>query len=144
MHRRDCALLRSMAVSMPTAELFGTWAVTAAAAAARVPWPRATVAIGDCDPAAAPLEAATSPKAQMRALLRGARELCQQWGAVSVPRKANGDADRLSHPDKLNAVRAEATRAGLPCTSRVSPRSAGDRCAARRRAGVAEALERGG
>eukprot|EP00965_Chrysotila_dentata_P178188 5885354-Pleurochrysis_carterae.AAC.2 len=54
-----------------------------------------------------------APKAQMRALLRSARELCQQWCAVSVPREANGDADRLSHPDQLNAVRAEATRAGL-------------------------------
>eukprot|EP00965_Chrysotila_dentata_P116831 3861483-Pleurochrysis_carterae.AAC.1 len=49
----------------------------------------------------------------MRTLLRGARALCQQWLAVSVPREANGDADRLSHPHMLGAVLAEAEAAGL-------------------------------
>eukprot|EP00965_Chrysotila_dentata_P115266 3810101-Pleurochrysis_carterae.AAC.1 len=49
----------------------------------------------------------------MRTLLRGARGLSQRWLAVSVPRDANGDADRLSHPDELEAVRGEAEAAGL-------------------------------
>eukprot|EP00965_Chrysotila_dentata_P045269 1504424-Pleurochrysis_carterae.AAC.1 len=34
----------------------------------------------------------------MRRILRGARGLCAQWIAESVPREANGDADRLSLP----------------------------------------------
>eukprot|EP00965_Chrysotila_dentata_P098968 3273327-Pleurochrysis_carterae.AAC.1 len=62
---------------MPAAELFGSWAVAAAAVRARRETPRAIIAIGDCDPAAAALEAATSPKRQMRTLLRGARGLSQ-------------------------------------------------------------------
>eukprot|EP00965_Chrysotila_dentata_P168573 5567148-Pleurochrysis_carterae.AAC.1 len=49
----------------------------------------------------------------MRRVLRGARGLCSQWLGVSVPREAKGDADRLSHPDMLPAVAAEAERAGL-------------------------------
>eukprot|EP00965_Chrysotila_dentata_P111857 3699337-Pleurochrysis_carterae.AAC.1 len=49
----------------------------------------------------------------MRRLLRGARGLAQQWLGVSVPREANGDADRLSHPDKLPDVVAEAASSGL-------------------------------
>eukprot|EP00965_Chrysotila_dentata_P128898 4261691-Pleurochrysis_carterae.AAC.1 len=100
-------------VSMPAAELFGCWAVAAAVAAASNEAPRAVIAIGDCDPAAAALDAATSPRAQMRSVLRGARGLCAQWLGVSVPREANGDADRLSHPDLLSLVAAEAARAGL-------------------------------
>eukprot|EP00965_Chrysotila_dentata_P168230 5555687-Pleurochrysis_carterae.AAC.1 len=31
---------------------------------------------------------------------------------VSVPRDANGDADRLSHPNRLGEVREEAKEAG--------------------------------
>eukprot|EP00965_Chrysotila_dentata_P113932 3767249-Pleurochrysis_carterae.AAC.1 len=49
----------------------------------------------------------------MRRVLRGARGLCAQWLAVSVPREANGDADRLSHPDRLPEVAVDAERAGL-------------------------------
>eukprot|EP00965_Chrysotila_dentata_P035189 1170832-Pleurochrysis_carterae.AAC.1 len=85
-------------VSMPAAELFGVWAVAAAAAEARGAAPSAIISIGDCDPAAAALDEATSPRLQMRRLLRGARALATQWLGVSVPREANGDADRLSHP----------------------------------------------
>eukprot|EP00965_Chrysotila_dentata_P156658 5175900-Pleurochrysis_carterae.AAC.1 len=49
----------------------------------------------------------------MRALLRGARALTSQWLAVAVPREANTDADRLSHPLLLRELVAEATRAGM-------------------------------
>eukprot|EP00965_Chrysotila_dentata_P127966 4231534-Pleurochrysis_carterae.AAC.1 len=86
---------------MPAAELFSCWAVAAAVAAARGAAPRAIISVGDCDPAASAIDAATSPRPQMRRLLRGARELCAQWLAVSVPREANADADRLSHPELL-------------------------------------------
>eukprot|EP00965_Chrysotila_dentata_P246813 6207386-Pleurochrysis_carterae.AAC.1 len=106
-------------VSMPAAELFGAWAVAAAAARGMGRTPQAVVAIGDCDPAAAAIDAATSPRAQLRVLLAGARRLATQWRAVSVPREANGDADRLSHPDELAAVRGEAEAAGLH--ARVAP-----------------------
>eukprot|EP00965_Chrysotila_dentata_P155386 5133543-Pleurochrysis_carterae.AAC.1 len=49
----------------------------------------------------------------MRALLRGARDLTSQWLAVAVPREANGDADRLSHPAQLPDVERDARSAGL-------------------------------
>eukprot|EP00965_Chrysotila_dentata_P092386 3049192-Pleurochrysis_carterae.AAC.1 len=48
----------------------------------------------------------------MRELLRGARLLTSQWLAVSVPREANGDADRLSHPHLLGEVAADVEAAG--------------------------------
>eukprot|EP00965_Chrysotila_dentata_P160270 5292480-Pleurochrysis_carterae.AAC.1 len=87
---------------MPTAELFGAWAVAeAVGAASRDVKPTAVIAVGDCDPAAAALNSASSGAAAMRELLRGARMLTSQWLAVSVPREANGDADRLSHPHRL-------------------------------------------
>ena len=49
----------------------------------------------------------------MRALLAHARRVTEQWLAVSVPREANLDADRLSHPDMAADVCEEARRAGL-------------------------------
>eukprot|EP00965_Chrysotila_dentata_P013064 431152-Pleurochrysis_carterae.AAC.1 len=48
----------------------------------------------------------------MRELLRRARRLTPQWLAVSVPREANVDADRLSHPHLLERVAADAEGAG--------------------------------
>ena len=103
-------------LSMPAAELFGP--ILASSAAARVLAARggslvAVTAIGDCAPAASALNAAASPNAQMRCLLEGARELTSQWLAVAVPREANGDADRLSHPENLLSVMREAAEAGL-------------------------------
>jgi len=98
---------------MPAAETFGQWAVAEAAAAARGAPPTAITAVGDCDPAAAALNAAASGKRQLRVLLRGARRLCPQWLAVSVPREQNKDADRLSHPGQLGAVLEAARAAGM-------------------------------
>eukprot|EP00965_Chrysotila_dentata_P025806 857038-Pleurochrysis_carterae.AAC.1 len=88
---------------MSAADLFGMWAVTAAVAEARGVPPRTGVAIGDYEPAAAASASATSPQAQMRALLAGSRGVVTQWLAVSVPREANRVVDRLSHPDELAA-----------------------------------------
>ena len=102
-------------LSMPAAELFGMVAMTAAGRQVLRPLGglRAVTAIGDCAPAAAALNAATSPKAQLRRLLNEARTLSKQWLALAVPREANLDADRLSHPRNLMAVMREAAEAGL-------------------------------
>eukprot|EP00965_Chrysotila_dentata_P038655 1283694-Pleurochrysis_carterae.AAC.1 len=68
---------------MPAAELFGVWAVAEAVSTAQGRRPRAVVAVGDCDPAAAAVNAASSGRAQMRELLGHARHLTTQWLAVS-------------------------------------------------------------
>jgi len=102
---------RAPLLSMPAAELFTTWAVAEAAARAK-PF-TAVIAVGDCDPAADALDAASSATPQMGALLACARERAKQWLGVSVPREWNVDADRLSHPALLNAVLEDARRAGL-------------------------------
>ena len=106
-------------LSMPAAEIFGQWAVAEAAAAARGGEVTAVTAVGDCDPAAAALNAASSGTPQIRRLLRGTRQLSQHWLAVSVPREMNQDADRLSHPAELDSVLATAAAAGL--TTEVVP-----------------------
>ena len=108
-------------LSMPAAELFTTWAVAEAAASAK-PF-TAVVAVGDCDPAADALDAASSATPQMNALLACARERAKQWLGVSVPREWNLDADRLSHPAELAHVLDDARRAGLrPCHTAIPAR----------------------
>ena len=99
------------ALSMPAAELWSAWVVAEAAAAAKSH--RAVIAVGDCDPAADALDAASSGKAQMSSLLAAARVRVKQWLGVSLPREWNLDADRLSHPSLLEAVLADARAAGL-------------------------------
>jgi hypothetical protein len=81
-------------------------------ATARGTAPTAITAVGDCDPAVAALNAASSGNAQMRVLLQAARELTSLWLAVSVPREANVDADRLSHPQLYGEVAESAAAAG--------------------------------
>jgi hypothetical protein len=100
-------------LSMPAAELFGAVAVAEAVAAARGVAPTAITAVGDCDPAVGALNAASSGNAQMREVLQPARELTGLWLAVSVPREANVDADRLSHPELYGEVAESAVTAGL-------------------------------
>lgn len=100
-------------LSMPAAETFGQWAVAQAHAESTGLIPTAITAVGDCDPAAAAINAAASGRPQMRRLLRGARELCSQWLAVSIPRECNLDADRLSHPALLEEVRRDARARGV-------------------------------
>eukprot|EP00965_Chrysotila_dentata_P090785 2996348-Pleurochrysis_carterae.AAC.1 len=60
---------------MPAAELFGIWAMALAVAAARGTPPLAVVAVGDCAPAAAATNAASSGVPQMRTLVRAMRIL---------------------------------------------------------------------
>eukprot|EP00965_Chrysotila_dentata_P079646 2627151-Pleurochrysis_carterae.AAC.1 len=98
---------------MLAAELFGAWAVTQAAATAERRRPAAVIVVGDCQPAAGALNAATSLTNQMQALVRRARGLTPHWLAVAVPRESNTDADRLSHPAQLEEVLADARAAGL-------------------------------
>ena len=98
-------------LSMPAAELFTTLAVAAAAAPLKPH--EAVIAVGDCDPAARALDAASSGTPQMDALLVSARQRVKQWLGVAIPREWNLDADRLSHPAQLDAVLADARAAGL-------------------------------
>ena len=100
---------------MPAAELFTTYACAEAALAAGglLSTTRAVVAIGDCQPAAAALNRASSGVPQLRALLRAARRSLQQWLGVQVPRELNLDADHLSHPSSVAEVVVAAEAAGL-------------------------------
>eukprot|EP00965_Chrysotila_dentata_P124057 4100254-Pleurochrysis_carterae.AAC.1 len=70
---------------MPAAELFGMWAVARAVAQARGAPPAAVIAVGDCAPAAAVTNAASSGVPQMRELVRAMRTTIAQWLAVAVP-----------------------------------------------------------
>ena len=100
-------------LSMPAAELLGSWLVPAAVSSASSRAPRAVYAVTDCEPASFALNTATGGNAQMRAALEGARRLTLQWLAVHVPRHLNRDADRLSHPAHAVEVAREAAAAGL-------------------------------
>ena len=97
---------------MPAAELFGSVLVPRLAQRAGMT-AGPVYAIGDCDAVAMALNAAYSRTAQMRQLLDDARRIAAQWLAVSVPREANLDADRLSHPAMATTVCEEAAAAGL-------------------------------
>ena len=133
------------ALSMPAAELWTAWAVAEAAADASAAPPRraalakphrAVIAVGDCDPAADALDAASSGRPQISALLAAARSRVTQWLGVSLPREWNVDADRLSHPDRLDGVLADAVAARLqPCVARIP-----DRCWAALRSAAALGL----
>ena len=114
--QRDALPVGTPMLSMPAAELFGKVLMAATAAdvlSAAGDFLVAATAIGDCAPAAAALNSAASPNAQIRCLLAWARGVTSQWLAVAVPREANLDADRLSHPDNLITVVREAAEAGL-------------------------------
>ena len=102
-------------LSMPAAELFASWAVAEAAmrVAGGAGATKAVIAVGDCDPAADALNAASSGTPQMSHLLAAARCEVRQWLGVSIPREWNLDADRLSHPHRLPEVLADACAAGL-------------------------------
>jgi hypothetical protein len=99
--------------TMPAAELFGALAVPRAAAAALGLKPTAVYAVGDCMPAIGAINKASSGCVQMLEIVKGSREWCSQWLAVHVPREANVDADRLSHPSMALEVEADARLAGL-------------------------------
>lgn len=97
--------------SMPAGELFGAVATLAAAEEARGRRAEQAIFIGDCDPAVFALNSGASPVAQIREVLGVVRG--RQALAISVPREANVDADRLSHPSQYEEVRASAQAAQL-------------------------------
>eukprot|EP00965_Chrysotila_dentata_P260585 6213957-Pleurochrysis_carterae.AAC.1 len=87
-----------LVLSTPVTELFDAWAVAEAVdTALRGASRTAVIAVGDCDPAAAALNSASS-----NAAVAGG----------TVPREANGDANRLSHLYLLGAVTADVEAAG--------------------------------
>ena len=104
---RDCS---APSLSVSAAELFGAVALAAAVADERGTPASAITAVGDSSAAASVLNAATTGNAQMRALLPAPEGPI--WLAVAVPREANVDADRLSHPAQYGNVEADATRRG--------------------------------
>ena len=94
------------ALSMPAAELFGAWAMGAAMQEV-LPHLSAIIAVGDCQPACAAINKASSPVAQLNALVQAARRSCAQWLAVHVPRRLNVGADSLSHPREFERLQRE-------------------------------------
>ena len=92
-------------LSMPAAELFATWATAEAAIVCKPA--TAVIAVGDCDPAAGAIDAASSGVAAVSELLTAMRARIKFWLGVSVPREWNLDADRLEE------VLADARAAGL-------------------------------
>ena len=109
-------------LAMPAAEAFGMLVSPLAAIAAAAQSPRtaraarcvdAVTAVGDCMPAVRALLSASSSSAQIRHLMRSMHLARRQWLAVHVRRELNVDPDRLSHPDQLHNVVAEATASGL-------------------------------
>ena len=105
---------------MPAAELVGQILVAelaAAAAAQRGLRVQRVYAVGDCEPATRALDALhSSSSAHMRSLVTRAQQCEWQWLSVQVPREANVDADRLSHPDLACEVVAEIEAARLRAT----------------------------
>ena len=96
-------------LAMPAAELFGAWAV---AAAARSEFTERIFAIGDCAPAAIVVQKAGVHGPQMRELARAMRQPPSRWLGAHVRRAYNTDADALSHPERADEVIAAATAAG--------------------------------
>ena len=101
------------ALSMPAAELFGSVAIASAVSAAIGSPPSAVHAITDCAPAASVINSATSGIHQLRRIIRIARACAPLWLGIAIPREANVDADRLSHPHLYEEVAADAAAAGL-------------------------------
>ena len=124
-------------LSMPAAELFTSWACVCAAldAAGESAGVDAVIAVGDCQPAAAALNRASSPVRQMRLLLESARSRLTQWLGVQVPRELNVQADILSHPSRREEVMQWLREAGYRPTLVPVPR----RCWLALRAAIAAA-----
>ena len=105
---------------MPAAELAGQLLVAELAAreaARRGLRVRRVIAVGDCEPATRALDALhSSSSPHMRSLVQRAELAPWRWLSVQVPRDANVDADRLSHPSEAAAVLGEVAAAHLTPT----------------------------
>ncbi|KAL3922701.1 MAG: hypothetical protein SGPRY_004464 [Prymnesium sp.] len=72
------------------------------------------VSVTDCRPAAIAVSSMYSKSSQMRFMARGLRTIAARWLGVHIPREANMDADRLSHPSRFSEeVARKATEWGL-------------------------------
>ena len=109
--RRDGSEAAQPHLAMPAAELFAQVALPRAVS--RLAHISAVYAVGDCQPSAHVVAAMHSRKPAMRQLVEAAREGAIPWVSVHVHREANVDADRLSHPDMLSDVIADAVAAGF-------------------------------
>ena len=98
-------------LSMPAAELFASAVLPLAVA--RTVSVSSTYAVGDCGPAVGTISAMHSGNGQMRAILEAIQSMDMPFISVKVPREANLDADRLSHPKQLELVLWEAEALGL-------------------------------
>ena len=97
--------------STPVAELFGVAVLPRLVA--RLERVARVYAVGDCEAAARAYSASHSGNPKMRAILPLARDTSRHCVGVHVPREANVDCDRLSHPHMLDEVVAEAEAAGF-------------------------------
>lgn len=119
--RRQSSGAAAPHLPMPAAELGGQLLVAQLAAREadrrrlRV---RRVVAVGDCAPATRTLDALHSGggSPHMRALAVAAEGEPWEWLSVNVPREANSDADRLSHPRLAGDVQAEVEASRLIAT----------------------------
>ena len=105
-------------LSMPAAELFAQALLPVMMA--RLLRCDTVFAVGDCGPAVGVVDALHSRNPQMRAVLELPAGLESSWVGVKVPREANRDPDRLSHPHLLHEV-CEDARAHQIHTVRVRP-----------------------
>jgi hypothetical protein len=101
-------------LAMPSAELFAQ--VILPVALSRLAACACVYAVGDCQPSSGVVAALHSGNAQMRLLVQEGARQPWTWVSAHVQREANRDADRLSHPSLLGAVRADAEAAGLTVT----------------------------
>jgi hypothetical protein len=96
---------------MPAGELYA--AILLPTMLARIARIRTCFAVGDCDPAVQTLRSSHSAHPQMRTLVDFASQAGFTWVPAQVPREANSDADRLSHPEQLDDVCRGLTEAGF-------------------------------
>ena len=96
---------------MPAGELYA--AILMPTMLARSVHIRTCFAVGDCDPAVRTLRSSHSGHPQMRRLVNFASEAAFTWVPAHVPREANSDADRLSHPELLGDVTQDLEKAGF-------------------------------
>ena len=108
-------------LSMPAAELFAQALLPRMVA--RLIRCDTVFAIGDCGPAVGVIDALYSRNPQMRAAVQLPSQLGCSWVGVKVPREANRDPDRLSHPHLLPEVCADAHAQHIR-TVRVTPTDA--------------------
>jgi hypothetical protein len=98
-------------LAMPAAELFTQLVLPAAVA--RLTHLHTVFSVGDCEPSALVVGEMHSRNSQMRSLVASFATPGTTWIGAHVPREANLDADRLSHPSQLPDVVRDAKATNL-------------------------------